>query len=66
MKKSASANTAAINLRVPPEWIETADVLAEASEPVKATRSAILRAALGRGLAGMMDDRHKKAGKKNR
>lgn len=62
-KKNASANTAAINLRVPAAWIAAADKLAKASHPVKATRSAILRAALGEGLAVMT--RRQKKGKKS-
>ena len=57
MPKEKSENTEAINLKVPLIWIEMADELAAASEPVRATRTAILRVALGRGLAVMMDNR---------
>jgi hypothetical protein len=60
-KTKPSANTAAINLRIPEEWIEMADKLADASRPVKASRSAILRAALGDGLYGMMRKHGKKS-----
>ena len=59
MPRAKSENTVAVNLKIPPEWIEMADKLASASEPPH-TRTAILRVALGQGLEAMMRQRSKR------
>ena len=55
MPKSPSENTEAVNLKIPPAWIEMADALRKASafQPVPVTRTAMLRAALGYGLEAL-------------
>lgn len=63
MPKERSENTEAINLKVPLLWVQMAEELAAVSEPVRATRTAILRVALGQGLAAMMDRRKRKRAK---
>lgn len=40
-------------MKIPKAWIEMADKFAAANGPVKATRTAILRVALGEGLDAM-------------
>jgi hypothetical protein len=56
MPRERSDNTEAVNMKIPKAWIEAADKLAAASDPVKATRTAILRVALGQGLDAMAKD----------
>lgn len=67
MPRERSENTEAINLKIPKKWIAMAKKLAAANRPVKATRTAILRVALGQGLEAMhaqlLKDGKKKRGK---
>jgi len=61
MPRKKSENTEAINLKVSKLCIKRADKHAAANGPVKATRSAILRLAIEKGLDAM--DAEKKRGK---
>ncbi len=63
-RKKSSENTAAINLKVPPAWVEMADEIAAAeSGLVRPTRTDIMRAALGQGLEALAKKRQKKTRK---
>ena len=53
MPREQSENTTQVAFKIPEDWIERADVLARALSTgiSSVTRTEILRAALGRGLA---------------
>jgi hypothetical protein len=58
MPRESSDNTAAINMKVPPAWIERADKLAAAEKGLgRLTRTDVLRAALERGLEVLEKER---------
>ena len=52
MPRKPSDNTVAVSLRIPPEWNELADALAEreSGTVARVTRTEMLRHALGVGL----------------
>ena len=58
MPRPQSDNTTQVAFKVPDEWIERADVLASALSTgiSSVTRTEILRAALGRGLAAIEEE----------
>jgi len=65
MPREKSDNVVAINMKIPKAWIEMADkYAAEVTGPARATRTDILRAALGRGLEDFPSSRPSAAKKR--
>ena len=61
MPRERSDNSVAINMKIPPAWIVLADKLVALEDGLaEATRTAIFRAALGRGLELLLKQKRKK------
>jgi hypothetical protein len=69
MPRPRSENTEPINLKIPLTWVETADWLARSGAfptELQPSRTAMLRHALGYGLAGLREQAEKHASRGSR
>ena len=69
MPRAPSDNTEAINMKIPPAWIEKADALRRGGAVIPGasiTRTAMFRVALGYGLDALLRERSKHAARQRR